>query len=183
MAIRWVAKAWALVEEDTVCKCFRKAGILTSEMDVVSADLDEDPLSECDLQHELESLIDKTMPSDGRCTVKEYLERDNDLQVCMDKDDDEWEANFFEELGENDSEQEDDEVDEDEPIEMDVEPLGPKVKSFKEAILALEDVNHFLESHGFIQASSMVGSIVDEVAGLKAQSTTKQTTIRDFFHK
>ena len=29
----------------------------------------------------------------------------------------------------------------------------------------------------------MVGSIVDEVAGLKAQSTTKQTTIRDFFHK
>ena len=111
------------------------------------------------------------------------MEGDNDLQVCMDKDDDEWEANFFEELGENDSEQEDDEVDEDEPIEMDVEPLAPKVKSFKEAILALEDVNHFLESRGFIQASSMVGSIVDEVAGLKAQSTTKQTTIRDFFHK
>ena len=135
MAIRWVAKAWALVEEDTVCKCFRKAGILTSEMDVVSAGLDEDddPFSECDLQQELESLIDKTMPSDGRCTVKEYLERDNDLQVSMDNDDDEWEANFFEELGENDSEQEDDEVDEDELIEMDVEPHAPKVKSFKEA--------------------------------------------------
>ena len=185
MAIRWVAKAWASVEEDTVCKCFRKAGILMSEMDVVSAGLDEDddPFSECDLQHELESLIDKTMPSDGRCTVKEYMEGDNDLQVCMDKDDDEWEANFFEELGENDSEQVDDEVDEDEPIQMDIEPLAPKVNSFKEAILALEDVNHFLESRGFIQASSMVGSIVDEVACLKAQSATKQTTIRDFFHK
>ena len=52
-----------------------------------------------------------------------------------------------------------------------------------EAILALEDVNNFLESRGFIQASSMVGSIVDEVACLKAQSATKQTTIRDFFHK
>ena len=45
-------------------------------------------------------------------------------------------------LSENDSEQ-GDEVNEGELIEMDVEPLAPKVKSFKEAILALEDVNHF----------------------------------------
>ena len=50
----------------------------------------------------------------------------------------------------------------------------------KEAILALEDVSHFC---GFIQAFSMVGSIVNEVAGLKVQSTTKLTTTYDFFHK
>lgn len=148
MAIRWVAKAWALVEEETICKCFRKAGILTSDMDVVLAGLDEndDPFSECDLRQEIESLIDKTMASDGRCTLKEYLEGDNDLQVCMDKDDNEWEANFLKELGENESEQEGDDVDEVEPIEIDVEPLPPKVNSFKGAILALEDANHLLES-------------------------------------
>lgn len=63
---------------------------------------------------------------------------------------------------------------------MDVEPPPSKVKSFKEAILALEDV--FLENRGYIQASSMVASVIDEVAGLKAVST-KQTTIHDFFHK
>ena len=63
---------------------------------------------------------------------------------------------------------------------MDIEPLPPKVKSFKEAILVLEDVNHFLESREFVQASSVVGSAIDKVAGLKAVSM-KQTTIRDFF--
>ena len=40
-------------------------------------------------------------------------------------------------------------------------------------------MNQILENRGYIQASSVVGSVVDEVAGLKATST-KQTTIRDF---
>ena len=34
---------------------------------------------------------------------------------------------------------------------MDVEPPPAKLKSFKEAILALEDINQFLENHGYIQ--------------------------------
>ena len=56
MALRWVAKAWKLVVEETICKCFKKAGILTSDMDVVSSGLeeDDDPYSECDLQQEME---------------------------------------------------------------------------------------------------------------------------------
>ena len=146
MAIRWVAKAWTLVAKETICKCFRKAGILTSDMDVVSTGLedDDDPFSECDLRQEMDSLIEKTMPADGGCTLKEYLEGDNELQVCMDKGGDDWEARFFQELGDEDKQQDgDDEIDEDDVIEMDVEP-PPKVKNFKEAIEALEDVNHFL---------------------------------------
>ena len=185
MAIRWVAKAWALVEEETICKCFKKAGILTIDMDVVSRGLeeDDDPFSECDLRQEMAILIDKTMPADGRCTLKEYMEGDNELQVCMDKGGDDWEASFFEQLGDEDQQQEgEDEIDEEDEIEMDVEPPPPKVKNFKEAILALEDVNQFLENRGHIRISSMVGSVIDEVAGLKAVST-KQTTIHDFFHE
>lgn len=46
---------------------------------------DDDPFSECDLRQEMESLIDKTMPADGRCTLKDYLEGDNELQVFVDK--------------------------------------------------------------------------------------------------
>ena len=121
------------------------------------------------------------MPADGRCTLKEYMEGDNELQVCVDKGSDDWEACFFEQLGDEDQQQGgDNEIDEDNEIEMDVEPPPAKVKSFKEAILALEDVNQFLENRGYIQASSMVGSVIDEVAGLKAAST-KPTTIHDFF--
>ena len=55
----------------------------------------------------MESLIDKTMPSDGRCSLKEYLEGDNDLQVCVDKGGDDWEAAFFEQLDNENEDQED----------------------------------------------------------------------------
>ena len=57
MAIRWVAKAWALVTEETIQKSFKKAGILTSKMDVVTTSLEDDidPFSECDLQARMES--------------------------------------------------------------------------------------------------------------------------------
>ena len=35
VAIRWVAKALLAVKETTICKCFRKAGILDSILNVV----------------------------------------------------------------------------------------------------------------------------------------------------
>ena len=57
---------------------------------------------------------------------------------------------------------------------MNVEPPSSKVESFKEAVVAVEDVSQFLESCGHIQAHSMLGSVIDKVAGLKA--ITRQTT-------
>ena len=44
----------------------------------------------------------------------------------------------FEQLGDSEQEQDDDDVDE---IEKSVDPLPPHMKSFKEAMLALEDIN------------------------------------------
>ena len=97
------------------------------------------------------------------------MEGDNELQVCVDKGSDDWEACFFEEFGDEDQQQGgDNEIDEDDEIEMNVEPPPAKVKSFKEAILALKDANQFLENRGYIQTSSLVGSVIDEVTGLKA---------------
>ena len=54
---------------------FQKSGNPHSDVDVVSSGLeeDDDPFSECDLQQEMESLIHKTTPADGRCTLKEYI--------------------------------------------------------------------------------------------------------------
>ena len=59
MAIRWVAKAWTLVNKETIQKCFRKAGIFSGNMDVATTSLEEDhdPFSECDIQEEMECLL------------------------------------------------------------------------------------------------------------------------------
>ena len=55
----------------------------------------------------------------------------------------------------------------------------PLVKTFKEAIASLEDVQYFLESKGHLEVSFKVGSIVDTVAAL--QSNFTQTSIFDYF--
>ena len=61
--------------------------------------------------------------------MKEYLEGDNELQVCKDKRGDDWEGRAFQQLSDEDKQQDD----EGGEIEMDVEP-PLKVKNFKEAI-------------------------------------------------
>ena len=89
----------------------------------------------------MDCLIDKTMPTEGRCTLKEYLEGENELQVCVGTGGDDWKSNFFQQLGGKDQEQDEDsdieDIDgdnEDDVPEMDVEPPSPKVKSFKEPV-------------------------------------------------
>ena len=46
-----------------------------------------------------ESFIEKTMPTDGRCTLDQYLKGDEDLSVCMELDDETWETDFLQQLG------------------------------------------------------------------------------------
>ena len=89
-----------MVAEEIICKCYKKSGNPHSDVDDVSSGLEEDdgPFSECDLQQETESLIHKTTPADGRCTLKEYMEGDNELQVCVDKGSDDWVACSFDQL-------------------------------------------------------------------------------------
>ena len=103
-------------------KCFRRAGILDANHDVVSCDLDgeDDPFLEADMQTEVQSLIERTMSTDGCCNVDEYL--NDDLPVCMEADSGCWEADFLEQLGQEEQEisneerpDEDDETDNDFP--------------------------------------------------------------------
>ena len=43
VAFRWVAQAWEKVKAQTISKCFKKAGILNTEMDdIVFCDMEED---------------------------------------------------------------------------------------------------------------------------------------------
>ena len=64
----------------------------------------------------------------------------------------------------------DDETDNDLPI--------PKLTNLKEAIQLLDDVQHFLESRGYIALK--IGSAVDILTALKLKSS-QQTTLYDYF--
>ena len=140
-AIRWVALAWSQVTVDTIVKCFRKAGILDMGLAVISIiNDDEDPFLEADERMELDKLIEET--SDGGCILDEFLTGDNDLMICMAMDDDNWETVFFEELGES-QEVDGDGDDAIEDDNDDDEEAVPKLKSYKEAITALEEVSYF----------------------------------------
>lgn len=157
VAVRWVATAWSKVSEETISKCFRKAGILTGSSEVVSHQVvgGVDPSFEAGARSEVRSLIERTMPAGEGCSVEEYIRGDNDLPVCMDLTGERWDANFLSQLGQQEeSEEEDDEA----------PPPPLKVQTFKEAIDSLESVQRFLESQGHIEEALLIGSSVDEVA-------------------
>ena len=182
IALRWVAKAWSLVRAETTAKCFRKAGILNANLDAISCDLEEedDPFLEADMRTEVQSLIEKTTPTDGRRNVDEYLNGDDDLPACMQLDSDSWEADFLKQLGQEEQEVADEEEDEGEG-EMDVEPPPPNLQNFKEAVQSLEDVKYFLESRGYTEEALGIGSAIDTMTVLKLKSS-KQTTLHDYCH-
>lgn len=98
VAIRWVALAWSQVTAETIAKYFRNAGVLDKELDMVSRGIDDsDPFLDADERMELEQLIEKT--GADSCTVEEFVTGDSDLSVCAEMDDDNWDAAFVAELG------------------------------------------------------------------------------------
>ena len=75
------------MKPETILKCFRKAGILkdaTMEVVVHAYDTEDDPFLESDACMELQNLIEKTMPSEQRCSLAEYLhgEKEVSASVC-----------------------------------------------------------------------------------------------------
>ena len=135
VAIRWVALAWKEVKATTITKCFKKAGILNDNLDVLEVSSD-DPFLDVDQTLSLGSLISTDMGSLESCSVDQYVNGDDNLQMCVDTDSDQWEANFMEGLAQdvgsdahctveqNNSDSDD----------LDIPPPPPRIKSFKEAV-------------------------------------------------
>ena len=72
-------------------------------MDVVARAHDEDdPFLESDACMEVQNLLEKTIPSDQRCSVAEYLSGEEGVPVCVDMDGDDWDANFIAHLVDGD---------------------------------------------------------------------------------
>ena len=146
VAIRWVTKAWLAVKETTVCKCFRKADILDSSLNVVSCDLDDkDPFLATDESMALQGLIETTMTGTDHCPLEEYVNGENEVPVCLDASSELWEEEFFVSLGREDKD--DDDADEDQESEEPSQEPPPqsKLNIYKEAISSLEDIQLFLD--------------------------------------
>ena len=145
-----------MVSSDTVKKCFRKAGILTKQFDVVTrgSDSDEDPFEDLDNRvdvADLQSLIEQVNPTQEHCSVDKFINADNEIPVYDDVFSETWETEFFARINDDVSEQpvlNDDNVDNiDEDDTGDIEIVS-KVKTYPEAVQALEDVAFFLERRG-----------------------------------
>ena len=79
-AIRWVAQAWEEVKQETISKCFRKAGVLGESFSIMSREHEEqDPFDELDRtessdDNNLEDLIHQlNMTTEATCSVGEYM--------------------------------------------------------------------------------------------------------------
>ena len=102
-AVRWVAQAWEKVTHETIKKCFRKAGILNREFQLVTrvseGDDEEDPFVELDSEEsdmeDLENLISQFQNGGSCCSVEDFVNGDSDLRVCQDIFDDKWEQEFL----------------------------------------------------------------------------------------
>ena len=179
VAIRWVAVAWSQVKEETIRKCFHKAGILGADMSVVERD-EQDPFSEADEYMALQSLTTQAMNTQEVCPLQEYLNGEDGIALCRDSDETCWEESFFANLRqdqEDDHEETsgDEEEDEQENPILHGAPLLV-VNSYKQANEYLEGVQRFLQSKGHIQDAFTIGSVVDNIASLQL-AASRQTTL------
>lgn len=55
-----------------------------------------------------------------------------------------------------------------------------KLKTYKEAIIALEEVSRFLECKGHGDEALSIGSTIDKIVNLK-HACAKQATLHDYF--
>ena len=155
-------------------------------MEVVSCALLNDPFQELDDDENteaLQDLIDKLPTSNLTCSAQEYT-NDEDLPICQEMDDDEWENNFMNELRHEDMEEEhaDSENDDQDSFDLPSSNSTSSIKTYKDAITALEDIQCFLQDKGHINTSMQhIGPAVDALVSLRT-SSLRQPTLCDYFN-
>ena len=171
-AIRWIAQAWEAVQPETVKKCFRKAGILDESFSVVSRLCeDRDPFEDVDIDisadtRVIEALMHQLGPTEASCSVTELVTGDDNVPVCFELDEDQWEEQFFSSINPSTSTT----TESDPENELDIEPPAPKLRNLGEAIHHLEGVQEFLDRIGYINEATIIASAVDTVASLHCKN-------------
>ena len=111
--------------------------------------------------------------SQEMCMLEEYMTGDSDLAVCKDIHGENWQETFLEQIGQSETEEKDDE-----DMNDDYRPM--QVKTYQEAIRALEDAQKFLLSRGHMKEAMNIGCSVDSVVALHL-NTQKQSTLDHYF--
>ncbi len=135
-----------------------------------------DPFSDID---ELQCLIEQT--GSESCTAREFITGDDNLPICADMDNENWEETFLKEQTENEVEsamEVDDEEDECDEAAI----VVPKLKTYKEIINVLEDVSQFLEFKGHTGEALSVGSFIDRIAVIATVQQNKLHLINTFIN-
>ena len=139
-------------------------------MDIVFCNMEEDDqFLAVDEEADFVSLISDVVPIS--CSPAEYVNGEDDIPVCNDLDSLTWEEDFIKQHGQEDGGEENDEDVEDDSVQV----PALKVKTYKEAILALEDVQTFLKSRGHLHDLAKIGIGVDSLASLHLASMTQKT--------
>ena len=172
---------------DGIKTCFRKAGILYGEFQIVAhvskGDDKEDPFVELDSENsdmeDLENLISQIQDGDSSCLVEEFVSGDSDLPVCQDIFSDKWE---LDQIAKNPSSELTKETGSSESEEEDEQDVVPRLKSLKEVIHALEEVSFFLDYKGYTDEAYETSKLVNSVAQLHSLKSARQTTIKEYFN-
>ena len=142
----------------------------------------EDPFDDIDEACELTALVDELGLHDCTCSPQEYyVTGDDNLPVCDDAGDD-WDEHFLAELSQDQADTEEPEDEEDDLY--DLEPASPKLKTYKEAVSAIEDVQAFLDFKGHNELSTKFETHIDSIVSLQrahACTISILTTIDEFF--
>ena len=180
-AIRWISQAWKEVKPLTISKCYKKAGILTEQLNVTSVGEDTDPFEDLDSQFDLEGLISRTMSTTDKSSAEVYINGDHELPTCAEFNDETWDQTFLECLSEQTS-QNGHSVEDEESDTKDIDLLPPplKIVTFKEAIDSLQDVTNFLESRSCFYEATDTSCLIDRVAMLHSVNA-RQSTLDEYF--
>jgi len=71
------------VKATAIQKCFRRAGILNTDLGVQTLCEDEDPFQDIDIQVGMSSLISTSMGTLIHCSLDEYIDGDNSRPTCV----------------------------------------------------------------------------------------------------
>ena len=100
--------------------------------------------------------------------LPEYVSGDDCLPVCLELGDDRWDEHFMANIaGAQEYDNEDEEGRSDNGSDREDQAAIPQLKSFKEAIASLEQVQHFLKCHGMSVEANALSSSVDRIAALQ----------------